>query len=106
MSEAIDSARLAFVALASGATTVPPRPHLTTSGGTVLVMPAYSSTVGAVGVKIVSVTPGNARRGQPTVQGIVVLVDARTGGPTALVDGTFLTQMRTGAAIGLAADVL
>jgi ornithine cyclodeaminase len=106
MADAIDAARVAFVALASGEATVPPRPHLTTLESTVLVMPAASPGVDSVGVKIVSVTPGNSGRGEPVVQGIVILVDARTGQPTALIDGTCLTQLRTGAAMGLAADVL
>jgi ornithine cyclodeaminase len=106
ITDAIQAARVAFEALATGAADVPPRPHLTTSGGSVLVMPAYGKNVGAIGVKIVSVTPDNASRGIPTVQGVVVLVDAPTGRPTALIDGTFLTQLRTGAAIGLAADLL
>jgi ornithine cyclodeaminase len=106
IADAIQSARVAFEALTMGAADVPPRPHLTTLGGTVLVMPAYARGAEAVGVKIVSVTPENASRGIPTVQGLVVLVDATTGRPTALIDGTFLTQLRTGAAIGLAANLL
>src|SRR5579871_4456889 len=86
--DAIAAARAAFVGLATGTATVPPRPHLATRHGTVLVMPASSTGVETIGVKIVSVTPANAARGQPTVQGVIVLVNAQTGQPTALLDGT------------------
>jgi ornithine cyclodeaminase/alanine dehydrogenase-like protein (mu-crystallin family) len=104
--DAIDSARVAFTALATGEANVPPRPHLSTPGGTMLIMPAFSPGVGAVAVKIVSVMSANPERGLPTVQGLVILVDGSNGRALALIEGTFLTQLRTGAAIGLAADLL
>jgi ornithine cyclodeaminase len=104
--DAIDAARIAFVALSSGHATVPPRPHLATTHGATLVMPAYATDLGTVGVKVVTVTPNNAKTDVPTVQGIVILVDEETGTPIALLEGTYLTQLRTGAAIGFAADLL
>jgi ornithine cyclodeaminase len=104
--DAIDAARIAFVALSGGQATVPSRPHLATAHGATLVMPAYATDLGTVGVKIVTVTPNNTRADLPTVQGIVVLVDEETGTPVALLEGTYLTQLRTGAAIGFAADLL
>jgi ornithine cyclodeaminase/alanine dehydrogenase-like protein (mu-crystallin family) len=69
-------------------------------------MPAYSPDVAALAVKVVSVVPANAGRGLPTVPGVVLLIDVDDGRPVALIDGTYLTHMRTGAAIGLAADLL
>src|SRR5712692_4652083 len=104
--DAIDAARAAFVALATGRAVVPLRPHVATAHGTSLFMPAYDSSSAAVSVKVVTVTPGNAQRGMPTVQAVVILVDETTGTAVAILEGTFLTQLRTGAAMGLAADLL
>ncbi|HLZ08051.1 MAG TPA: ornithine cyclodeaminase, partial [Chloroflexota bacterium] len=104
--DAIDAARTAFIALSSDRGTVPPRPHILTVHGTSLIMPAYSSELSTVGVKVVTVTPGNPRVDLPTVQGIVVLFDEESGSPVALIEGNYLTQLRTGAAIGFAADLL
>lgn len=104
MPEAIRAAREAFVALASGSGEAPARLHLATPHGTTLFMPAFATS--AVGVKAVSVTPDNPGRGLPTVQAAVLLFDEASGAPVALIEGTFLTQLRTGAAIGLGAELL
>ena len=61
---------------------------------------------GALGAKLVSFFPGNAARGLPVTPGLVVLLSPDTGEPLALVDGTFLTAWRTGAASGAATDLL
>lgn len=106
MREAIDAAREAFVAWSGGEASVPARQHIATANGTTLVMPAYAPAAGAFGVKVVSVTPANSERGRPTVQAAVLLFDEPTGAPVALLDGTFLTQFRTGAAMGLGAELL
>jgi ornithine cyclodeaminase/alanine dehydrogenase-like protein (mu-crystallin family) len=74
---------------------LPTRLHLSLSGNTYLVMPA-----GAEGLfvsKIVSVTPGNSARGLPAIQGVVILNDATTGAPVALMDAATVTALRTGA---------
>ena len=73
--------------------------------GTLLVMPAWQ--VGrALGIKIVTVFPDNTRRSLPAVHGSYLLLDAATGLPRALLDGTALTLRRTAAASALAADFL
>jgi ornithine cyclodeaminase len=105
MSDAIQAARDAFVALSSGQGTVPLRMHLRTPNGTSLFMPAFAPGAASVGVKIVSVTPENPARDLPTVQAVVLLLEERTGVPVALLEGTFLTQLRTGAAMGLGAEL-
>lgn len=77
-----------------------------------LLMPAWSDTSSAVtddavmGVKIVSVVPGNAARGIASVIGAYVLMSGVTGAPLAVLDGTRLTLWRTAAASALAADYL
>ena len=73
--------------------------------GTLLLMPAWQAG-GALGIKIVTVFPDNARRSLPAVYGTYVLLDAATGMPLALLDGTALTLRRTAAASALAADFL
>jgi alanine dehydrogenase len=71
---------------------------------TLLLMPAWSET--SLGVKLVTVMPGNAARGAGTVQAIYVLLDRATGEPLALLDGEALTLRRTAAASALAARYL
>jgi alanine dehydrogenase len=79
---------------------VPERPD-----ATLLLMPAWQ--VGRhVGVKVVSVFPGNAEIGLPAVCGAYVLLDGMTGNPLAIIDGQALTLRRTAAASALAASYL
>lgn len=73
--------------------------------GTLLLMPAWRSGR-SLGVKTVTVFPENARLSLPAVYGTYILLDAATGGPRALLDGTALTLRRTAAASALAADYL
>jgi ornithine cyclodeaminase len=75
------------------------------SDGTLLLMPAWQAG-GALGVKIVTVFPDNAGRSLPAVHGTYVLLDAATGVPAAVLDGTALTLRRTAAASALAASYL
>ena len=70
-----------------------------------LLMPAWTEG-GYMGVKVVSVFPGNAARGLDSVQGNYLLMSATTGEPLALVDGRMLTLRRTACASALAADYL
>lgn len=71
------------------------------------VMPAYLKASNIAGVKIVSVYPNNPKlHGLPTVMAIVELLDPETGRPLCIMDGTWLTAMRTGAAGGVAVKYL
>ena len=75
--------------------------------GTLLLMPAWSGTAGGfLGVKVVTVFPGNAARGLASVLGTYLLMDGDTGRPLAALDGTRLTLWRTAAASALAAQSL
>ena len=79
-------------------------PHQRASG-MLLVMPAW--TPGAsLGIKLVTVFPDNAERSLPAVFATYVLLDAATGQPRAVLDGTELTLRRTGCASALAARCL
>ncbi len=70
-----------------------------------LLMPAWQ--VGKhIGVKIVTVFPGNAAKGLPAIMGQYLLSDARTGAPVALIDGQAITVRRTACASALASRYL
>lgn len=85
---------------------MPAKSYLYFPTGDLRTMPAYLEHGGIAGVKIVNVHPGNPKRGLPTVMAVVVLNSIETGAPLAVMDGTYLTDMRTGAAGGVAADHL
>ncbi len=70
-----------------------------------LLMPAWQAGR-YVGVKLVTVTPGNAARSLPAVMGVYLLFDGRNGAPSALIDGPMLTLRRTAAASALASAYL
>lgn len=74
--------------------------------GVLLLMPGLREGGSGATVKLVSVVPSNVERSLPTVQALVVWFDAETGRPAALLDGTALTAMRTGAASGVATRLM
>jgi alanine dehydrogenase len=108
MREAIEIVKDAFAQLSAGKAVVPLRTQLPVErhDGVTLFMPAYLSESDDLGVKIVSVFPGNLEMGLPTIFALVVVVEASTGRPVAVMDGTYLTALRTGAASGAATDLL
>ena len=106
MPAAIDAMRDAFSILSSGQATVPIRLGLETEFGVSLFMPAHTKPSGQAGAKVVSVNPGNVNKGLPVIHAVVLIMDPVTGRPLALMDGTWLTALRTGAIGGLAAQVL
>ncbi len=74
--------------------------------GDLRTMPAYLEEQDITGVKIVNVHPDNPKKGFPTVMALVILNSTETGAPVAIMDGTYLTDMRTGAAGGVAVKYL
>lgn len=91
----------AALAVESAEAIVPHRTHLSWQENTLLTMPACAD--GVLGVKLVSVVPGNKARRIPVVQGVMVLSDAQTGMSLAIMNAAELTALRTGAvgALGL-----
>jgi ornithine cyclodeaminase len=106
MPEAIETMRGAFAQLASGEASIPRRAHIQADGTTVLFMPGAMAHAPVVGTKVVGVAPGNRARGLPSIHAAILLIDVKTGRPTALLEGRHLTALRTGAASGLATDLL
>jgi ornithine cyclodeaminase len=82
----------------------PPRGHVETASGTLLLMPAHGPQ--GVGVKLVTVSPANPSVGLPFVQATYTLFDATSQAPVALIDGAALTALRTAAVSGLATRFL
>jgi ornithine cyclodeaminase len=74
------------------------------ASGTLLIMPSWDSS--ALGIKIVTVFPDNALRGLPAVCASYLMLDAASGEPRALIDGSELTLRRTAAASALASRYL
>lgn len=73
-------------------------------GDDFLMMPAVSPS--GIGIKIVNVVSGNPARGLPLIHGFYLYCDRETGVPTATLDGSALTSLRTPAASALATDLL
>jgi len=91
-----------------GKVQMPPKSYLyyTAYNGDLRTMPAYLEEEDITGVKIVNVHPGNPMRNLPTVMALIILISPETGAPVAIMDGTYLTDIRTGAAGGIAAKHL
>ncbi|NDZ85202.1 ornithine cyclodeaminase family protein, partial [Streptomyces sp. SID10115] len=99
MSAAIDALEAVLVA-GLDPEAEPDRGVVDVPGGQLLMMP--SATASYAGVKVATVTPGNADRGLPRIQGLYVLLDGETHTPLALLDGIALTSLRTPAVSGVA----
>ncbi len=110
MNEAIAGMKSAYAALSNGTAVVPLRTRLPLpdSEALSLFMPAYvHSTDGqALAIKIVSLFPTNPARGLAYIQAAVLVFDPGTGRAIALLEGSSLTAIRTGAAGGAALDLL
>lgn len=108
MSAAIKAVKAAFVQLSKRGAEMPVRSSLEVPAhnGVTLVMPGYLRGDDAMAVKIVSVFNDNPTNGLPRIHALVVVVDAETGRPWAVMDGTYLTALRTGAASGAATEAL
>ena len=108
MPEAIDAACEALRLYSAGVCDIPLRTTIAVpeGPGSSLYMYGYAAPVGALGVKIVSSFPENAKRGLPSTPSTMVLLDAQTGAVCALLDGTYFTRLRTGALAGAATRLL
>jgi alanine dehydrogenase len=103
--EAVEAVRAAFVAYARGEWTMPPKVYAPAyPAGDFRAMPALGG--GYALLKWVTSFPGNPARGLPTVTGLVLLSDAKTGMLRAVLDAGAVTALRTGAAAVLAAETV
>lgn len=106
MGEAIKAVENSFRLNAEGRTIAPSKLYLGLPGynGDFRAMPAYINEV--VGLKWVSVYPDNWRQNLPSVMATIILNDPNTGCPFAIMDGTYITNIRTGAAGAVAVKYL
>lgn len=98
----------AMVEVSAGEVSMPPRIAAVVAERDALLgaMPAYLPRSQGLATKLVSVFPGNAASGRPTHNAVVVVFDAASGVPLALVDGTSITASRTAAASALSTQLL
>lgn len=112
MKEAIDAMKRAYAALSDGRADVPLRTRVSIppQNAVSLFMPAYVRAAGgeALAIKVVSLFPNNPERERSLafIQAVVLVLDAETGRTVALLEGSTLTAIRTGAGSGAAIDLL
>ncbi|ENK1242605.1 ornithine cyclodeaminase family protein [Clostridium sporogenes] len=108
MKDAIEADKEAFKLYSANKAEVPLRTNISIPKykGSSLFMPAYIEDLDTAGIKIVSVFPENVKLGKPAVPAQMILLDGKTGQVSAIMDGTYLTQLRTGASAGAATDIL
>lgn len=108
MDDAIKTSQDALRSYSSGKPTVPLRVNIEVPKQQAhsLFMPAYVPEIDALGIKIVSVFPNNMRVGKSSIAAQMLLMDAQTGEVCAIMDGAYLTQLRTGALQGAATKIL
>jgi len=102
---AIEAVEGAFRDLGSGNAVMPVRHTIRVEAheGTSVFMPAYLTGKDQLGIKVVSAFARNREKfGLPTVIGSILLLDPKNGMPMAIVDGTYVTAVRTAAASAVA----
>lgn len=108
MARAVEVMRSALAALSAGRAEMPPRSVFRPEGvaGVLGLMPGYLADRRALGVKVISVFPGNRERGLESHQGFVALFDPDDGRPLALLDAAAVTSLRTAAVSAVATGAL
>jgi ornithine cyclodeaminase/alanine dehydrogenase len=105
MAEIVESLAITFRAKGEGRTEMPPKPSIHPGGGDNFTnaMLAYIPDLKSAGVKWVSGFPENIRRRLPYIAGLLIFNDVESGLPLAVMDCTWITAKRTGAATALSA---
>lgn len=108
MKQAVVAMKGAFVQISGGKTVAPPRISLEIPqhNGDTLIIPVYAPETKLIGLKIATLFGNNPARGLPLLQALILLMDATTGTPLAVMNGADITAIRTGAASGVATDLL
>ena len=107
MKDCMDVVEKAFAELTNGTAVLPLRIGITPPEGLALYMPAYLKEMKALACKVVTVYKNNPlKHNMPTTIGKVLLQDPETGDVICIMDGGYLTAVRTGAASGVATKYL
>lgn len=95
----MDQIEEAYKIFGSGEYYMPPRPSVEHDNKTLMYMPCYTKEI--IGTKMLTIFPDNAKLGLPSIDGIILLNNAVTGAPEAVLDGQSVTAWRTGAVGGV-----
>jgi alanine dehydrogenase len=107
MKDCMDAVEKAFAELSNGTAVLPLRINITPPDGLSLYMPAYLKEMKALACKVVTVYKNNpTKHNLPTTIGKVLFQDPETGDVKCIMDGGYLTAIRTGAASGVATKYL
>jgi alanine dehydrogenase len=109
MDDTLKAVEMAFRAKGQGNIQLPPKMYLyyEKNNGDLRVMPSYIPSLDISGVKVVNVHPNNPKKYKlPSVMATILLVNPANGYPIGVLDGTWITMMRTGAASGVASKYL
>ena len=109
MNDAVELMKVAFLELSEGRAQAPVRAvvEVNDDPSAMLMMPGYVPASSALGFKVVSFFSGNpSKRGLPTIHAIVCLIDDVTGEPLGIMEGGYVTALRTGAVSGAATDFM
>ena len=108
MSQAIKVMKQAFVLLSENKAVIPQRIHLSVPEhkGDVLIMPIYLPNLERIGLKAITLFDENPKKELPLIHALITVFDATNGRPLAIMDGSYLTALRTGAGSGVATSLL
>lgn len=108
MQEIIDADLQAFRMVSEKTADIPLRTRIAApkQDGNFLFMPAYAESLDAAALKVVNIFPHNREKNMDTAPAQILYIDGETGYITAMLDGNFVTQLRTGAASGAAFQLL
>ena len=109
MAEIVIAVEKGFIEMGNGRVEMPPKPGIhpgADENNFIHAMPAYIPSLASAGVKWVSGYPPNQAKGLPYITGLLILNDPETGIPKAVMDCTWITAMRTGAASAVSAKYL
>lgn len=106
--DAIGAVKDAFGLFSEGKSDVPIRTNIQAPdyNGAFLFMPSYVAELEMAAMKVVNIFPKNIEKGLPTTMSQLLLIDGTDGSIRAILDGAYVTQLRTGAATGAAFDLL
>ncbi len=107
MRDSIETNKECFKLFSQGKSEVPLRTTIQApkQDGVFLFMPSYVEDLDVAALKVVNIFPDNTKYNLPTAPAQVLLMDGKTGMINALLDGTYITQLRTGASSGVAFDL-
>ena len=108
MQEIIDADLQAFKMVSEKRADIPLRTRIPApkEEGNFLFMPAYAEQMDAAALKVVNIFPHNREKNMDTAPAQILFIDGKTGYITAMLDGNYVTQVRTGAASGAAFQLL